>query len=432
VLNAGDASYLAAVRNATQRSRCLRMVALGGSVTCGVAQDPRHTDRPAGKHEAWPAWLTFLLNQRLPCDGGDHKMDNLCVSGAASDYWVTTVAALRSQPAHAIMRADLIVVDTAVNDVEELAKSDNDYLVATDPTHRKIKKYCELLLALLRALPLRPSVVWLGSSTRGQPWVARGDAAHAHAEVMRHYGAPHVGAVDALGPFDTEEKRRWFTAAFRADACCHASKYAHKVMALLLAHLIVDVHLADLAAPWFAHEFDATRALPPPLVASASDLRMYLESTPLHVSTASAAAAGVFVKHARGWAFGEDRRGKPGLISHNVSDAVDFDIAAALVERHVRSGQLDLALLKTYEHAGTLNATVWAMPGAECGGVPRTVASVLVDCMWAMHVSETSIVSISFDAAAARGGCLRVSLEVVSSLPLRAVNKVKLIGFTLY
>jgi len=39
--------------------RGLRIVVLGGSVTVTLDSLLRH--RPAGKHEAWPAWLALLL-----------------------------------------------------------------------------------------------------------------------------------------------------------------------------------------------------------------------------------------------------------------------------------------------------------------------------------------------------------------------------------
>lgn len=51
-----------------------------------------------------------------------HRVLNFCVRGWASDAWVDTLAVWIHNSSHEIQTADLVVVETAVNDVEELIK----------------------------------------------------------------------------------------------------------------------------------------------------------------------------------------------------------------------------------------------------------------------------------------------------------------------
>jgi len=120
-----------------KNSLCLNIVVIGGSVTCGMTYKSSHPDRPNGKQDAWPASLGNILNANLECKSengnnanNQHQIHNLCVGAVATDYWVDKVSnSMHSQNSeNALMfsyikTADIIIVETSINDVAELVWS---------------------------------------------------------------------------------------------------------------------------------------------------------------------------------------------------------------------------------------------------------------------------------------------------------------------
>ena len=119
---------------------------------------------------------------------------------------------------------DVVVVETSINDVAELADSHSRDL-HLHPDDR-IRKYTELLLLQILGLTPRPAVLWLTASSRNGPWAGgprTSDAAWLHAPVMAHHGVHMVSLVDALGPFVTPRQQQFFSYDFRVDSWGHGA-----------------------------------------------------------------------------------------------------------------------------------------------------------------------------------------------------------------
>lgn len=423
---------------------CLRIVVLGGSVTCGVSLNKTHPDRPNGKTDAWPAHLQAYLNSAMPCilDGvSSHIVQNLAMSGKSTDHWVdATSLALREKDelGIALRSADIVIVETAVNDVNELVKNTKKFVkIAPD---LRIKQYTELLVNILLKYPNKPSMIWLGSSSRGvwngsMPRTT--DAVHSHLSVTQYYSIPHISAVDGTGPFTTRDMIDWFNNVFRADHCCHVTKSGHQIIAHLAANLILG-HYLSVQQPLFPGRLTPSYTKRAPLFVSQSDINVYLLSNPMHIVTVQNADKVHRLTVSPGWRAMEDVRGKPGFISNHTGDVVVFFLSPKEVVKHAVVGMLHVALLKSYEHMGTMSVEVFRADAVsdKCSddGKKESLGSQVIDSLWAKHVSEEEVVEVKFDAARgkAKQSCLLIQVKIIASVPSRPENKIKLLGLVIY
>ena len=200
----------------------LRILAIGGSLTCGAANgNVSRGDRPS-LVDAWPALLEAALKARVPSSSGEHRVVNVCRGAVASDFWVDQMAAWL-QPAFDNVKPllpvpwsnfsfDLVIVETAINDVEEFTDyhARDAHLRAED----RVRKYSELLVLQLLRLEPRPALMWLTASSRdfaapsGAP--RSGDSQALHQPIMQHYRLPLASTVDALGVLDGDFRLRQF------------------------------------------------------------------------------------------------------------------------------------------------------------------------------------------------------------------------------
>ena len=402
-----------ALSNATSEklssSSCLRLLAIGGSITCGAmlcnVGDRQRQSQPCPE-AAWPQTLARMLNQALPCQGGSHSVRNSCTPAVASDHWVDQLAsgALASLaggvPSGRVSLADfdIALVETAVNDGEDLAQSDRLPSSAGLGAAARARVYTELLVRLLQRSP-GLSVVYVAASTRGPAWAGdyprTTDAAHAQLDVTRLYDVPHASLVDGLGPLRSEAAQRWFSDQLRVDPL-HPGPLGHAVIAAMLTQLLL-LHAVAAQRPFLpglATPFGA--AMPEaPLFAAQSVLNMYLTSRPLHIAAAREGGD----PHALtsvGFSRREDVAGKPGLIAEAVGAVVVFALSPAEVAGHVRAGALHVSLLKSYARMGSALVEVREGQG-EAGGL---LGSTVFDCAWEAHVSEVAVLDMDFNGAA--------------------------------
>lgn len=203
--------------------RGLTVAVLGASISCGSsgaagADKGRAPCKSAGsrlgapqlycKEEAWPAFLEEMLNARWPCVSGRHTVANLCQAGVGSDYWSNRIAAWLARGSddalHPLMRADLVVVETANNDIS----TSNDNIKRTfsrddEADWKRTAKsgthaWTELLVRVLLSLPRAPALVWLTASWRGflKPPNFNRSATHSHKLVLQHYDIAQVRAAN--------------------------------------------------------------------------------------------------------------------------------------------------------------------------------------------------------------------------------------------
>lgn len=461
---------------------CLSVLVLGGSISQGHAYAPEtHPDRPVALEDAWPVVLKNLLDDRFPCGHEGHEVRNEARSAAGSDMHLDMVVAWSSNASSPLRRADVVVVESAQNDLHDMAGTADTHLDAGE----RALKYTELLVQrLLQSRSPPPGVLYLAASTRGRwdslGWGGRQDAAHTHARVTRHYGLPHVSAVDALGPFVTPEQQAWLESVYKVDAIGHPTKLGHGACAALVMHQLLAL-LASVASPILAAAPAPPFSLPPTLLAvDPAELEMYATGRPLRVAAVNLGERGIDSQptrlvapaEANGWEVRSDAPGKPpGLVATAVGSTVDVVITPDEAA-NIRWGKLHLLLLKSYERMGVLRVTLLAAPfppgaapraapgdpgdpqllwrpvpagqlaackaalaapagGGEGGGAARVVAKFDVDCAWGHRVSELATEPLAFPPVGP-DACLVVRLEVAPARPPRGENKVKLLSFVMW
>ena len=118
----------------------LTVVVLGGSVSCaqnqGRRRDPDVTALPKSypvdptNEAAWPHQLQQLLQSCRAQGAATMQVLNLCANGEGSDSWVAGVGAaltnVKQVRFEALRRADVVLVETGVNDVKELLEKERD------------------------------------------------------------------------------------------------------------------------------------------------------------------------------------------------------------------------------------------------------------------------------------------------------------------
>lgn len=294
---------------------------LGGSITQGHAFNDKNPDKPKFMTDAWGAGLKALLDSRFPCGGEGHTLRNEARSAAATDMHLDLVCAWAQNATSPLATADLVVVESSVNDVGNIGQTADTHL----NNEERVLKYTELLIArTLRAYtPNNPALLYLGVSTRGV-WRRRGDersdAALTHLKVTRHYGIPHVSVMDALGPFATDSQEWWLENTFKDDRIGHPTRLGHDLAASLVMQQLLALILS-LEHPMLPASVPPSPfALPAKLLAaSEAELASYVDGRPLRIALVNMGKNGVDGQptrlvapaEARGWEVRADLPFKP-------------------------------------------------------------------------------------------------------------------------
>ena len=161
------------------------------------------------------------------------------------------------------------------------------------------------------------------------------DAIALHRNVTRYYGVPYVSAIDGLGeraqswllamhssiclgcslgqaidastyllivagPFVTDEQQQWLMNKYKIDGT-HVTILGQKIIANLVANFVFE--------QWRRVVASTDR---PPVWVTQAQIDMYMQSTPLHISTVQDRDASRR-KEISGFYLGEDVRGTPSL-----------------------------------------------------------------------------------------------------------------------
>jgi hypothetical protein len=486
-LSQGNLSTIAKVLLRLQEKRCLNVAVLGGSITAGSTLGGHKENgifQPHGVEGAWPGWLKKYLDVYFPMCGfdnladghyysGGHTVHNLAKPAVGSDYWVVKLMEVLGNKEHPndfgkhISEADLIIIDTSINDSVDLGeKRLTSHLTANRTGLQNTQVHTEILINQLKALPNVPAVIFVGISER-EVWKDRAakpgvtQIAEAQAEVAAHYGISYVSAIHTLGPFVTEYQRSWFLNIFRADHFCHLSTVGHRFVASLVVRYILQSFLdhamyASTNSVWpsvhteSTYE-DASATSKGSLLEEAARERTYLKppSVPyicqrseidlmVHANFLSVDATKQKpVYTSADWSVFEDVKGKPGLIAFNTGATAMFGFDAAHCERKNLTGMLKLQLLKSYKDMGVVNVRLFSVPGgrvaADClrlGAVASSTkilgAERSIDCLWRERASVTVVETLQFPSSF--DGCLCVNATITSTRAPH--NKVKLLYLT--
>ena len=382
---------------------CISIVALGGSTACGKGlvgggggkyrfPTTPGVEAPKGIEQAWPAHLKHSLdNVTASCCPQGHSMRNLCRDAAGLDY-VLTVFESRLAEQHRRKRADLILVDTAVNDVNVYWLQVSRLLnkARLTKTLSQTELFTEALVRRVASLTDPPALAFVETAwfepvggTGGIVGVEEGEemifgAWLSHRKVLEYYGVPAVHMPRALVRGGKPSTRNTSVPLSRAQLYVdglHLSRDGHWVQALfvaaaLLRHSSSDGHrhqgsyatlappraaleqLAPLVtAPLTAYDF-SQRAVAPASLRKLSQMEgwalrlaekvngTYTFSGPLEAIERTAT---------------QIDRGKLGLVASWGAGSADATFTATM---HVRQALLRVGYLRSYNGQASVLAEV--------------------------------------------------------------------------
>jgi hypothetical protein len=254
ILNIGEGGQYARLKaKLASKEDPVTIVTLGGSISCAVTYGKWHPDSPRGDlKNAWPAFLEIFLKRQ---GNSPHiNIHNLCLSGSGTNVFVDRILEWREDRTHVIHRADLVIVETVANDVEDLSKNmlENRYGYGVNVQHfnktseeaagsaggssqhekseserDSIAQETEMLARLLLLLPNRPALLWVGTSSRTSSVCS---ALSSHLKVTVPYGIPHLDMLHSMGSLDTKMQIEWYTHIYRSDGV-HITKFGHRMVA---------------------------------------------------------------------------------------------------------------------------------------------------------------------------------------------------------
>ena len=471
ILNFGNLSFNTTLK--MSKGECLNILNIGGSVSCGSSLlHTVHYDMPHGKQDAYSPILEKYLNSMWPCmrdnHSGTHMVTNWCGNGRPTASWVDEVVGTRMGEPKVLLDVDIILVDTSVNDVEEGRNQANK--AKEDPVNH-LKKVTELFIKILSKLPQRPSLIYVGSSTRDKTWRSprsrTGDSVAVHLPVTNYYHVPYVSTMDALGPFVTDESLQWFLNAFLADVCCHPTKTGHRIIAAVILNML---QLHKEAATNDGEYIRIARTNyydKQPLFASPELINQYYISLPvvihLNMKEVHNSTDRVSVTSDAYWSVYEDRPGKPpGFISSTIGSTFQVCIAQYEVQSHLKFGVIHIELFKSYEHVGRVKVTLGVrvdkpMPHSTVtSSVYFKIGHKAIDCLWADKSSQRAVEEVrlnmnevrkhmpsspstlspttpSFpsDSTVSTTTTLVLDFLLIPSYPARKNNKIKMFGLLL-
>lgn len=450
-------------------NECLNIVVIGGSVSCFhfAQRDARwHDDFPWFDKDGYAEKFENMLNEHMPCNRtkmssfwkpNKHMVANHCQAATPTNVFVQKYLESKSGAWDAggfglnMKEVDLIIVETAMNDINEGAESGRKEF--TDPTIY-IKKQTELLILLFQNISTHPSMIYLGASTRFQQlhldqnpiygcelknrW---GDAVYIHSELTKYYDIPHVSVIDGMCPFYNEKARRWLEWYFNADVHGHPTKSGHTLIASFVASLFFQ-HVYDLKYPVYGGDAEdltsskwqvPLKAPLPPLYSTPIEVISYLYSYPLKLDLVRKDVQYIVPESVTGFTIYEDVPGKPGYIATTVGSTFGILVPGVYIGNHLKMGQVTIVSMKSYEHMGVLLVTFSIK-----NTVTNTVISTVdkrIDCLWQSKVSEQTIdtMSLTLPSGEKKLDPKEYSVElkavVVAATPTaRADNKVKLIS----
>ncbi|GIM11711.1 hypothetical protein Vretimale_15142 [Volvox reticuliferus] len=480
IINQGDPAMFGRLHEKLRARKCIRIAVIGGSVTCGV-----------GMQRGAPTYAALFEQQvrlAFPCEG-QHIVTEICKGGRASDYWVDFLVGRQE-----ILLADLdlVVVDTAMNDIHELVSH-----VSQDDadTNTLIRDHTEILMSLILQKSNRVSevlaatqssactkestytriwtgaaAIWLGTSTRREkiwrgPLPRSTDAVHAQLPVAIAHGIPYISVIDGLGPFSSTASQQWLNYSWYVEPTwdAHPGPWGHHALAKALVHFLTEQHLYLEQLPWQDTRSPVYCPRPPAYV-DQNTLDMYLDRSPMHIPTVYPEATEPRMVQCVDWNITSDVLGKPGLISLEAgAQCTIFAFPEEVVRHPVEVGEVHVLMLKSYEHMGWVRVMVEAVPAVSADGSDKKkcilrnvdgtsidnlrgitgswsanstmLGSRDIDCLWEERVSEArmEVVQITKPPDSSTSGhdiCLAFTFEVLGTD--RAENKIKILGITVF
>ena len=124
----------------------------------------------------------------------------------------------------------------------------------------------------------------------------------------------------------------------------------------------------------------------------------------------------------------EDVHSKRGFIGNITGSHFELLIDSSIVQKHVTFGILKIAYLETYTpNAGTFLVQIRVDNG-------QALANKTIDCMNPNNgrVSITTITQVNFNKTLVQKTTITLRIQIVPSATRRTIDKVKLLGISLY
>ena len=472
IMNRGDASRFSKMLFHRSTEKCWKILVFGGSVTVANAEQSSHhpgRTRKNGVHRPWTFWLNRLLNSHpnticiAPVNASGfqpvHEIFVFAEGGRDSAYHLNQILRYRSDPSHVIHSADMIIIESAMNDV---FSEDGSHLRTT-----------ELLIDVLQQLKNAPALMWLAASLGvgevTESNIATINQANEQVKVTSLYNIPYMNVPRGFLPFGSSPfKRFWLSCVFKVDGQVHLTEIGLQLVAAYVGEFINEqlnnqagATTSALAGVNVAANEDKRG---PPFYASQEDITIYRSANPLFIDCSLKYIRELFRYESLEFKLMADVPSKPmGLIGFNSLDSFSFTLNKKLLHSHFHNGVIRFDYLVSYDKMGimcfsikklkTLSDTeceavptrdTTTLAPAECSGTSsnsnneQVGGSLLLEERIDALIINGSRISVSItkefslDAAQFTDSCMQLRVTVLKASPIRSENKIKINGFYIF
>lgn len=410
--------------------------------------------------------LQELLNRHFPCNKTSsnssdtapkiHQVLNLALSATASDTHLSRIQSWLATQENIIWHSDLLIVESAVNDVEELEW----YKVTKAGPVAAIQITTEVLIRQVRATLLNIGILYLGSTWRNfldkdvkPPYYY--DAVDFHLPVTKYYGVDHISMRDAFQPFAAHEYRAWLASEF-FNGELHPKRKGH----LLIAETILHAFLSDLVS-YRRGEFDTAAdllfhsegfrdmdALPQPLYVQESQLPLLMRTPKIFLDFGQRVGGNYVARDdMMDWTWGLLAHGRYGLHSDAVNATIIVKLNDSTLAAPTDIQTITATFLHSYRGRGSISiefrviCSLSESPSLSSGSTFGKTK--VMDLNWDRQVSVLTVSTVySKDEDAdfssittCTGGSTMIPFLVITVLesdPVKKENIVELFSISVY
>jgi hypothetical protein len=395
-------------------------------------------------------------------------MQNHCRRGVGSSYWVDRMLDYKNNPKEEIYFADIIFVESAVNDevYDHDFTTEDRYNMDGDP----VMQETEMLIRLLMLLPKKPYLIWVGASSKSR---VPPKSIESQLAVTIPYMVPHIDIVHSFIPMITPLQQYWFDNIYKCDYQGHLTNTGSRILAFFVftfLNQLTNLKSVDKKEYPNLKECKITEdpigknescqingqniRLNRPLFISESRSRIFENSSPPHTIDFREREIKLSNEsdktESKGFSHFADRSNKYGYIGFNESDYFIVCFTPKCdVKAHSQTRQIVIEYLSSYENIGKMLITISSSPinltpiplqsnrgpnwlglgsGNQCNTKEMTqTISKTIDCKHDIRVSVTTTTQL--EVIQKDNHCLFVKIAVIKD-DSRSLNKIKIMQIT--
>jgi len=447
ILSFGQQKSFLNIGTIFQHNKSFTMVVLGGSVSCAKRR-PNSRWRPDSTDEylpnGWPTKLEEMLRKKYI--SSNIMMKNLCMGGVGSNFRVNKMLEWRADPSHIIFNADLVFVETAVNDV---GIETDRYGLEGD----SIKQETEMLIRLLMLLPKKPYLIWVGASSRIN---SPSESIKSQLNVTVPYLIPHIDMLHSFIPLQTPLQLYWYNNIFKVDLA-HLTKTGHKILSfylftfmnqLIRERVLIKDQYSNLKLCETSKDSSRIEScqfnlhntsLNPPLFISENASLSFESNRPYNIDFRNPYNMS-HILESRGFNQSVDHADKLGYIGYNIGDYFVIHFTPEEVRTYFQIGHIIIEFIKSYENIGTMSVKIISTPITfkskdfcdMANG--HKVSYKEIDCKWNNNISvtDTKQFKVFGNNSSYRNHCLYVNITIIASTTARSIDKIKILHATIF